>query len=359
MNKTNETSKKFRFAVAGTGDIADFYLDFFNRRRDKQGVEFAGAWNRTAAKGVRFVEKYGGRFYESLDELTSEKEIDAIVNLTSPKAHEQITAACLEAGKHVLSEKPLALSVKKARELISLAGAKNVTLACAPFILLGQNQQKVKRLLAEDRIGNPVSVAAEMFHGRVEAWHANPEQFYTEGGGPVLDVGPYPVSLMIDWFGPVKEVQGMFDIALPKREDLSGMQFKVTVFDQGVALLRFASGVIGRIAFSYANSKTRYQGLEIQGTDGSISLSSVTAARGELRISNKDSAAWNHIEGDPGPYPASGVDWSEGIFELARSVGQGREPANSAQLAFHTLEVLLAVNEAAKTGGTLKLQQRR
>jgi len=352
MNKTNRI---FRFAVAGTGDIAHFYLDFFNKRQDRESIEFAGAWNRTAEKGAAFVKKYGGRFYESLVDLLADKEIDAVVNLTSPKAHEQITAACLEAGKHVLSEKPLALSMDRAKELISLAEAKKVTLACAPFILLGENQQKVKKLLAEGRIGRPVSAAAEMFHGRVETWHPNPEQFYTEGAGPVLDAGPYPVSLMIDWFGPVKAVQGMFDIAIPERENLSGRKFKVTVFDHGVALLRFASGVIGRVAFSYANSNTVYHGLEIQGTNGSISLSSLTACRGELRISNKDSAAWDHVEGEPGPYQASGVDWSAGIAELARSVAENREPANSAQLAFYTLEVLLAVNEAAETGGTLEL----
>ena len=351
----DKTDKKFSFAVAGTGDIAHFYLDFFNKRQDRESIEFAGAWNRTAEKGIKFVEKYGGEFYESLDSLLTDKKIDAVVNLTSPKAHEQITAACLDAGKHVLSEKPLALSAERAGELIRLAGAKKITLACAPFILLGGNQQKVKKLLAGGRIGRPVSVAAEMFHGRVETWHPNPEQFYTEGAGPVLDVGPYPVSLMIDWFGPVESVQGMFDIAIPEREDLSGRKFKVTVFDQGVALLRFTSGVIGRIAFSNANSNTVYHGLEIQGTEGSISLASLTAARGELRISNKDSAAWDHVEGEPGPYQASGVDWSDGIAELARSVAQGREPANSAQLAFHTLEVLLAVNEAARTGGTLRL----
>ena len=348
-------NKKFRFAVAGTGDIAHFYLDYFNRQQDKEGIEFAGAWNRTAEKGREFVKKYGGKFYESLDALIAEERVDAIINLTSPKAHEKITAACLEAGKYVLSEKPLALSVDKARHLISLARANNLTLACAPFILMGQNQQKVKRLLTEGRIGKPVSAAAEMFHGRVEAWHANPEQFYTEGAGPLLDVGPYPVSLMIDWFGPVKAVQGMFDIAIPERKDLSGRPFKVTVFDHGVALLRFDSGVIGRIAFSYANSNTQYHGLEIQGTDGSISLSSLTAGRGKLRISNKDSTLWDHIEGDPGPYAASGVDWSEGIVELARAVAENREPANSAELALHTLEVCLAVDEAAKTGGTLKL----
>ncbi len=348
-------SDSFRFAVAGTGDIAGFYLDHFTRRCDKHGIEFAGAWNRTTEKARAFTGKFGGQAYESLESLLAEGSVDAVVNLTSPKAHCEITSRCLEAGKHVLSEKPLALSLEQGRQLLEEATKNGVTLCCAPFILLGANQKRVKKLLAEGRIGKPVSVTAEMFHGRVEAWHPSPEQFYTEGGGPLLDVGPYPVSLLLDWFGKVEQVQGMFDIAIPERSDLNNKKFSVTKFDQGVALLRFASGVIGRIAFSYANSNTDHHGLEIQGTDGSIALGSVMAAAGELKISERDSARWDSVEGSPGPFEASGVDWSGGIVELADSVRESRTPANSAALALNTLEVLLAIEQAAENGTSIRL----
>lgn len=350
-------SGKFRFAVAGTGDIAGFYLDHFNSRPpgNRGGVEFAGAWNRTSGKGRAFVEKHGGRFYDSLEALLADPAVDAVVNLTSPAAHAGITRQCLEAGKHVLSEKPLALSLADARKLVSLARRRGVTLASAPFILLGANQRRVKELLDSGRIGRPVTVTAELYHGRVETWHPNPEQFYVEGAGPVLDVGPYPVSLFIDWFGPVARVQAMSGIALPERTDLSGRRFRVRVADHAVALLRFRSGVIARIAFSMANSNTNCHGLEIQGTEGSLSLESIMAAKGELRVSEKDSPKWDHVEGTPGPWPASGVDWAGGIFELAGAVREGRPPANSAELALETLRVLFAINSAASNGLTVRL----
>jgi predicted dehydrogenase len=352
-------NKLFRFAVVGTGDIADFYLDYFGRRQNKDNVEFAGAWNRTREKGKKFVEKFGGKLYDSLEKLLADPEIDAVVNLTSPKAHEEITSFCLKAGKHVLSEKPLALSTERAEELIELASDRGVVLACAPFILLGRNQREVKKLIGGGRIGKPVSVAAEMFHGRVESWHDNPEQFYGEGAGPLLDVGPYPVSLMIYWFGDVRAVEGMFDIAIPERVTKSGRHFRVTRFDQGVALLRFDNGVIGRIAFSFANCHTGYHGLEIQGTEGSISLSSMFAGQGELRIAGRDSPGWDHVEGDPSPQPASGVDWGGGIYELAAAVRENRQPENSADLAFRTLDILLAINEAARTDSTVYFKDGR
>jgi len=347
----------FRFAVVGTGDIAGFYLGHFNARSEemREKVEFAGAWDCLAEKSVSFVEKHGGRAFPTLDELLADPAVDAVINLTPAQVHEQVTRRALEAGKHVHSEKPLALSLETARELVSLAAAKGVTLSCSPFILLGHNQRKVKDLLDSGRIGKPVSATAELYHGRAETWHPNPEQFYKVGAGPVLDVGPYPVSLLLYWFGPVSEVQGMFDIAVPERTDLKGRTFKVDVFDQGFALLRFRSGVIARIAFSFANSNTSHHGLEIQGDKGSISLASMFAAEGELRISDRDSSQWDQVEGTPGPWPASGVDWSGGIVELARAVRGKREPADSARLALETLEVLFAINRAGASGRTVSL----
>ena len=82
-------------------------------------------------------------------------------------------------------------------------------------------------------------------------------------------------------------------------------------------------------------------------------MSSITAPNGELRISKKDSKRWDHVEGKENPDP---VDWSGGIFELARAVRENRQPANSARLALHTLEALLAINEAASSGTTVHLR---
>lgn len=346
-------SDKFRFAVIGTGDIAQYYLKCFFARENRENIEFAGAWNRTAEKAARYVENFGGRHYAALEELLADPSVDAVVNLTTALAHEELTEKSLLAGKHVLTEKPLALSVEKARELIALADRQGKRLTSAPFILLGQNQRKVKDLIDKYRIGKPVSATAELYHGRVELWHPSPQQFYMEGAGPVLDVGPYPVSLMVYWFGPVESVQAVMDIGIPTRKDLQGNSFSVSVYDHGFALLSFVNGVIGRIAFSMANSNTDHHGLEIQGTEGSLALSSFFEPDGLLKVSNKDSDKWDEIEGREKP---SEVDWAGGIYELARSLREGRKALNSDELAFHTLQVLLAINKAADRGIKVEIQ---
>ncbi len=91
----------------------------------------------------------------------------------------------------------MALTVEEGEKLIRLAKGNNAVLAVAPFISLGHNQQRVKELLDAGRIGRPLMVMAEQLHGPVETWHPSPQQFYSEGGGPVLDVGPYPFSLLV------------------------------------------------------------------------------------------------------------------------------------------------------------------
>ena len=340
----------FRFAVVGTGEISGFYMDFFQRRADKEGIVFAGAFDLLADRARPFCEKFGGRYYETVDAVLADRTVDAVVNLTPAFAHADVSKRCLEGGKHVHTEKPIAMKVQEARELLNVARRHGVTFASSPFIILGECQQTVKRMLREGRVGRPITCTAELYHGRIESWRANAGQFYRESGGPILDVGPYPLSLMIDWFGPVRAVRGMCAVGMPERRELNGQPFTISVYDHGTALLRFESGVMGRIDFSNCNSNTTLHGMEIQGTDGSLAISAIMDAHGEIRISGKDAGKWDHVQGDPAPKPASGVDWSTGIFELAHAVREGRRPANSADMALHVLEVARAIEQAASSG---------
>jgi len=105
--------------------------------------------------------------------------------------------------------------------------------------------------------------------------------------------------------------------------------------------------VIGRLSFSFANSVSVYRGIEIQGTEGSLVVSDISDSNGQICISKKTSKEWDHTEGDPSTKYASGVDWSLGIFELARAVRKNQSPVHSAKLAYKVLAVMLAIKQAA------------
>jgi predicted dehydrogenase len=340
----------FRFAILGSGEIASFYMSHFHARADKRGVEFAGVCDLIEERGQAFTKKFGGKFYPSLDQMLTDKSIDAVVNLTMPPTHAPLSRKCLQAGKHVHVEKPLALNLADGIEVVKLAQQMKLTLSCSPFILLGQTQQQVKRLIKDGSIGKPLVVTADQYHGRIESWNTNAERFYRDSGGPILDVGPYPLSLMVDWLGPVESVRSMCATLLPKRQYPDGRTFDINVFDHATAMLRFKCGTLGRIDISNANIKSDLHGIEVHGSSGSIGISAVMDGHGELRMSRKDAANWETREGDPSPKPASGVDWATGIFELAASVRENRAPANSGAMALHVLQVLLAIQQAAVEG---------
>jgi len=342
--------KPFRFAVVGAGVIAGFYLDYFSRRKNKEGIVFAGACDHTLARSQALCAKHGGNAYVNLATVLADPHINAVINLTMAKAHMEVTCQALNAGKHVLTEKPLALDTRDARALVALARRKKLRLSCAPFIVLGAGQQRIRSLLKAGKIGTPLLCSADIYHGRPEFWNDKAERFFANSGGPLFDVGPYPLSLMLHWFGPVTAVRAFCDTLIPVRKGIAKKPFRITVADHISALLEFKSGVIGRVDISNANFRSNLHSLEIHGSTGSMAISNLMDFNGEVQISRGNPNAWDERFGDPKPKPASGVDWSAGIVELARAVRGRREAENSAALGLQAVEVL----EAIATSGRLR-----
>ena len=340
----------FRFGIIGSGEIAGFYMDHFTRRADKQGVEFVGACDIAQDRVKSFAAKYGGQAYTDARKFLRRKDLDAVVVLTLPPWHAELARKALRAGKHVLTEKPLGLKLSDALSAVRLARKNNLKLACSPFIILGDAQQKVKRYLADGAIGQPLVITADQYHGRIETWKKDAGNFYRLSGGPVLDVGPYPLTLMIDWLGRVKAVRSLCATVLPRRRDFEGKNFQIDVYDQATLLLEFECGAVGRVDISNANFRSDLHGMEIHGSKGSIALSALMDFNAQIKLSNSDEGKWQVVEGDPSPKPASGVDWSTGIMELAAAVREDRQPRNSGELALHVLQVLLAGMKASKLG---------
>ena len=163
---------RLRFAIVGCGNISGPYGE---TARAYPSVEIAGATDIDRALSAAFVERFGGIDYPSLDALLADPTIDAVVNLTSHGIHAQVTAAALEAGKHVHSEKPMAGSYAEARGLVELADANGVRLSCSPITFMGDAQEAAWSLLASGAIGTVRVVYAEANWGRIESWHPRPD----------------------------------------------------------------------------------------------------------------------------------------------------------------------------------------
>jgi predicted dehydrogenase len=149
---------RVRVALVGCGDVSRRYA---RRIVETDGLDLAGATDLVEGRAAALVAGHGGVEYPSLEALLADGAVDTVVNLTAPVAHAAVTAASLEAGKHVHTEKPVALRHAEAVELAELAARRGVRLSCSPATLLGEAQQTAWKLVREGGLGTVRAVYAE------------------------------------------------------------------------------------------------------------------------------------------------------------------------------------------------------
>lgn len=334
-------------AIVGCGNISRGYGNSLKTRPDKARI--IGAFDVDSERLKSFVEQYGGRAYQNLEELLTDSEVEAVVNLTAHHAHAEVSSKALKAKKHVHSEKPLASSRAEGQNLLSLATQHGVRLSCSPFTFLGEAQQTAWKAIREGAIGKVLIAYAEMNWSRIEFWHPNPEGFYQPGAGPMLDVGVYALTVLTTILGPVRQVSGNAEILLPERlirqGARQGEKFQVTTPDQVTGFLTFDSGARARVTASFLGY-SRQGGVEFHGENGTLFLSSSHDFNAQVELRKTDNNKWESV-----PYavePFKGVEWGRAIFELADSIRTGSAQRVTGQQACHVLDICLSILESAQ-----------
>ncbi|HEY3332231.1 MAG TPA: Gfo/Idh/MocA family oxidoreductase [Capsulimonadaceae bacterium] len=335
---------QIRTAIVGCGNIAAHYAEHMKRYAE---IDLAGFADMDSARAESFASKFGGTAYASLDALLADPTIELVVNLTIHRAHAEVIERCLRAGKHVHTEKPLALSSADAGNLVTLAQELGLRLSSAPSNYLGEAQQTAWQLVRSGEIGTPRLVYAEVNHGRVEAWHPNPEPFYEVG--ILWDVAVYPLTLITTLFGPIEAVTGFAKVIHPHRVTNEGRQFTITTPDYYLAALETASGVTARLSANFYVDRGKQGGsMEIHGDGGSVFLAD---------FQNFDCLVEAKKFGqqyEPAPLvrpAASGTEFSRGIQDLAQSMLTGTPHRTTGEQAAHVVDVLSAICASAATGG--------
>ena len=218
--------EKVRIAMIGVGAISGIYLQ--NITKVFREVDLVGVCDlipERAQKGADYVEeqiKEGAavrqpKIYKDMYEAFNDPEVEVILNLTRPHEHYKVTKQGLLHGKHVYSEKPLAVDMDEAKELVALAEEKGLRLGGAPDTFMGAGIQTARRVIDQGLIGDVVGASCAMVcHGH-ETWHPDPEFYYKRGGGPMMDMGPYYVTALVQLLGPAKGVMGMTKRTFPHR----------------------------------------------------------------------------------------------------------------------------------------------
>jgi predicted dehydrogenase len=287
-----------------------------------------------------------------VDDLLADPELDLVLNLTPAPAHAAVTRAALEAGKHVYTEKPLATDLGTAAELLAEADRRSLRIGCAPDIFLGGAYQAARALVEEGAIGEPLAVSAAMLVGGADAWHPNPEQFFRDGAGPLLDMGPYYLTAIVALLGPIRRVAGFAGSRRSERTIVvgprAGERFAVETPTHTAATMELDGGVTANLVASF-EARDRYVcDLELHGADGVLSLPDPNAFGGPLRL-RRGRGDWEEVcYASRGAREARGI----GLNELAEAVAAGREHRASGRLGLHAIDVARGILRAAETGRT-------
>jgi predicted dehydrogenase len=327
-----------RAAIVGCGDIAERYA---TRIQALEPLSLRGVTDVLPERADKLARTFGIRQYATLDEVLADDDIEIVVNLTAPSSHASVTAAALAAGKHVHTEKPVALRYAEARELAELARRNRVRLSCAPSTLLGEAQQTAWKLVREGAIGRIRVAYAEANWGRIETWHPSPQGLYAVG--PLVDVGVYPLTLLTAMFGPIRRVRAYETKLEPERITTSNEPFALGAPDFVAALLEFEAGLVARVTATFWVRPGRQRGVELHGDAASLYL----ASWGEF-----DSRLDTSVDGEtytPMPLlrePYRGIDWARALVDVAEAVEEGRPHRMSAEHAAHVVEVMEAIGLA-------------
>jgi predicted dehydrogenase len=350
--KSKSIMKPLRIAVVGCGHICDQYALHIQNYPDL--LEIAGASDVEFTRAERFVEKYGGKAYADFDEVLADDSVDLMLNLTIHHAHFDLNKRALEAGKHVYSEKPVALTHEQAQGLIEVAVKNNRRLAAAPSTFLGEGIQTSFKFLAEEKLGPLRMVYAEVNWGQIERWISNPAPYYTVG--PLLDVGVYAITAMVYLLGPAKKVWGYSTILKDRRFDAKGNEFPVTAPDFTVGMIEFASGVKARITTNYyipTKGMNFLKGLQFHGDEGSFTVGCYHNLNPQC--------TWNPYNQQGIPIPLLrprkiSMDRAIGIADLAESLQQNRPHLASAEQAAHVIEIMEGLQKSSDTSSTIEIR---
>ena len=303
--------------------------------------------NRAESRALEFRV----RAASSVEALLDDPEIGLVVNLTTPQAHHTVSFAALNAGKHLYSEKPLAVRLEHGHELVERAKSAGLMIGCAPDTVLGAGLQTARAILDSGEIGEPVGAQAFMMGPGHESWHPDPAFYYQVGGGPLFDMGPYYLTALINLFGPVERVTGSARTTFATRtvtsQPRAGEVVRVETPTHISAVLDFASGPVVHLTTSFDVQAHSMPFIEVYGSQGSLRVPDPNGFGGAVEVWGSETQQWQPVSV---VRPYSENSRGLGALDMARALQEGREPRASGQVGLHVLETMHAVLASSRQG---------
>lgn len=342
--------------ILGCGNICDHYFisarDVFNNK-----LRVVAASDVVLERAQEKARQYGLAKAYLPEELFADPEVDLIVNLTVPMVHEELNIRALECGKHVYTEKPLALTREGAKRIIHTAEKRHLRVGSAPDTYMSAPVQTVKKLLEQKEIGDIVGVQGICPLRGNESWRPDSDFFYKKGAGPILDMAPYYFNIIICLFGSLTSVVGMGRKTWPIRTytcaERKGDTIDVEVPTHVTGIFEMESGALFTFtnSFDITASKTPY--LEIYGEKGTITMPFPNFYQGDVWLHKN--GEWSKVPQLPG---YENYMRGAAIADMAVSLENEYAHLAGTDMAFHVVDAMNSWEEAIESDRKIKICSR-
>ncbi len=343
--------------IIGCGNISTTYLQYAPLFK---GIEVRAVADINMDTAKAQAEKFGVRA-ETVEDLLAADDIGVVVNLTIPAVHYEITKRILEAGKHAYSEKPLVLTLEEGESLRSLAKSKNLRVGSAPDTFLGGSHQAARAAIDSAETGRIIGGTCHFMGHGMEGWHPNPDFFFQPGAGPVLDMGPYYITNLVQLLGPVKAVSAMTAITFPTRTigngDRNGEVIPVSTPTNINALMEFENGAIVTLGMSWDVWAHRHPNMDLYGEKASLYVPDPNFFAGDVKLVG-ESGEEKTLDHGGHPYSTPNQEDHQGnpianyrcagLADMVAAIGEDRQHRCNLDLAVHVVEVMTSILKAGE-----------
>jgi predicted dehydrogenase len=342
-----------KVGVIGTGAISHKHAQAYKNI----GFEIVAVYNRNEEKGRDFCSQHGGNFFSSWQEVCTHPAVDFIDVCTFPDIRFEPLKLAADHGKHVQVQKPIAIEVETARQMVSYCDAKRVKLNVVSQGRFNDAMLFLKRAIGAGRLGTVFQADAYVKWWRSEEYYSRPIKgsWAVEGGGSLINQGIHQVDWLLHLLGGVERVTAEWHL---------GARHKIESDDMCNALVRYASGATGVIQTATAIWPGFPERLELHGTKGSAILTADRITRWEvvddpLAAMDPAPVATDVSSGSSDPM-AIGLAPFERIFvDFAESIRADREPVSSGRAGLRALELVQAIYSSAREQRPVMLGQTR
>jgi len=341
--------------IIGCGNIAETYFraqKYFNNINIIACADIKAEAAQKCAKEYKIIN-------QSVEEIIQNPEIDIILNITIPQAHYEVSKKALQNNKHVYSEKPMSVKYEHAKELLDLAKEKKLYFGNAPDTFLGGGAQLAREFIDNGEIGKILTGNFIFAFPGMQTCHPDPESWFKKGGGPVIDMGPYFFTALVNLLGPAKNVRARgskfsntrtYEIGSKK-----GQEFKIEIPTSYMFNIEFVSSALiqGFLSFDVNNHGRNH--MELYGSNGSIIVPDPNMFGGPVILSKELGSEWirHSVENKPlgktnilsqssrsNEAPQQSNYRGAGLSEMIDSIENKRIHRCNGELALHVMDLI-------------------